>query len=395
MSGNSGSRSVWGKVRSLFGKGSEDKVRPNVIMILLDQFRNDARDVHPVFEELKGRGVLFSRVMTYAPYTLASLHATYTGLYGRDTGVDGYTRSSEYDGRSCYTIAEYLRDAGYHTRGYTFSSILFPHEGFDALKIVPEQEETGILESHLREIDAAFSQDRPFFLYLHYGEIHHGILRDVLRRYDAFDQEYFGDIERNREHYRKYAHEAGIHVERLLEAIDTRDPGRETLLVVMTDHGGGVGERPGEKAYGVYTYNYTICVWMYLSCRGMLPERFESKAQVRTVDLLPTLMDLLGVAPSKKHKPLRGSSLMPIIRGEEFGDRLAFSETGGVEGPHPSPDAANVKTVSDGRWKLIYNTTTNHMELYDLAADPHETKNLRTIRPDKAQELWQKMAEFL
>jgi arylsulfatase A-like enzyme len=369
--------------------------RPNIVMILLDQFRNDMRSAHPVFVDLQKRGVLFSNVITYAPYTLASMHATFTGLYGRQSGVDAYTKSDRFDQSGCRTLVEYLQRIGYHTRGYTFSPILFPHGGFDVLKIVPEEEESDILQSHLKEIETAFTQGRPFFSYLHYGEIHHKVVREVLRRYDPFDPEYFANKERNRARYLQLAYEAGEHAQRLLEAIDRCDPGGETIIVVMTDHGGGVGEKPGEKAYGVFTYDYTILIWMYLIYPTTLPAGTEILTQIRTVDLMPTLLDLLDVPPSRKHKRPVGRSLLPIIEGKESADRLAFTETGGVEGPNPSPDEPNVKSVRDGRWKLIYNTTTRHFELYDLAVDPKETTNLYTVERERAKALWLRLSEYL
>ncbi len=369
--------------------------RPNIVMILLDQFRNDARSVHPVFHQLQERGVLFSNVVPYAPYTLASMHATFTGLYGRESGVDAYTKSDQFDRSGCRTLVEYLQQIGYHTRGYTFSPILFPHVGFDELKIVPEDEEPDILKSHLSELEAAFTQGRPFFSYLHYGDIHHKVVREVLRRYDPFDPEYFENEERNRARYLEMAHEAGEHAQGLLEAIDRFDPDGQTVIVVMTDHGGGVGEKPGEKAYGVFTYDYSILIWMYVIYPSALPTGREIRTQVRTVDLMPTILDLLSVAPSKKHKRPVGRSLLPIINGDENADRLAFAETGGVEGPNPSPDEPNVKSIRDGRWKLIYNTATRHFELYNLERDPKETTNLYSIEREKARELWLKLSEYL
>ena len=378
-----------------FWSSDSRRERPNIVMILLDQFRNDARSVHPVFQQLQQRGVLFSNVVTYAPYTLASMHATFTGLYGRQSGVDAYTKSDRFDQSGCRTLVEYLQRIGYHTRGYTFSPILFPHAGFDDLKIVPEDREPDVLQSHLKELEAAFAQDRPFFCYLHYGEIHHKVVREVLRRYEPFDPEYFEKKERNWVRYLELASEAADHALKLLESIDRFDHQGDTVIVVMTDHGGGVGEKPGEKAYGVFTYDYTILIWMYLIYPPTLPAGKEIRTQVRTVDLMPTILDMLGLAPSKKHKRLAGRSLLPIIKGEEGADRLAFTETGGVEGPNPSPDEPNVKSIRDGRWKLIYNTTTRHFELYNLEGDPKETTNLYSVEREKARELWFKLSEYL
>lgn len=380
--------------RSLFG-GKKEGPRPNIVLVLLDQFRHDARSVHPVFDMLGRRGCLFSQTITYAPYTLASMHATMTGLYGRQSGVDAYTKSDRFHSGQCHTLAQYLRGAGYHTRGYTFSSLLVPPDGFESLSIVPEDEEPGILTSHLGELEAAFEQPRPFFCYLHYGEIHHVIVRDVLRKFTPFDEEYFGNRERNRAAYLEAATGAAEHAAALLAAIDERDPDGGTMVVVMTDHGGGIGERPGEKAYGVFTYDYTIRIWMYLVCGSLLPADAEYDTQIRTVDLVPTVLDLLELSPSDRHTPLAGRSLLPVIRGEETEGRPAFSETGGVEGPHPSPDHPNVKSLRHDGWKLIYNQTTNAFELYDLTKDPDERQNLYTSRPDRAREMWVKMSEFL
>jgi arylsulfatase A-like enzyme len=369
--------------------------RPNIVMILLDQFRNDARSVHPVFATLGARGCVFPNTITYAPYTLASMHATFTGLYGRQNGVDAYTKSDRFDARHCRTLTQYLQAAGYHTRGYTFSSILLPPTGWDQLRIVTEDDEPGILESHVAELREAFGQKRPFFSYLHYGEIHHVVVKNVLRKYDPWAPEYFDHRDTNRERYRDYARGAADYLASLVKTIDELDERRNTMLVVMADHGGGVGEKPGEKAYGVFTYDYSIKTWMYQVAPGLLPDGREFATQVRTVDLLPTLLDLLAIVPSKKHKPLAGRSLLPVIAGEETDHRLAFTETGGVEGPHPSPDAPNVKAVRDGRWKLIYSTSTNSFELYDLETDPDELRNLYPTEPDKARELWMKMVDHL
>ncbi|MBT6564325.1 MAG: sulfatase-like hydrolase/transferase [Candidatus Scalindua sp.] len=368
---------------------------PNIIMILLDQYRNDARVCHGIFEKLKERGVLFSETITYAPYTLASLHAAFTGMYGVNNGVDGYTKSNHYDKKGCLTLAEYLQGAGYYTRGYTFSPILFPSEGFDNLQIVPEEKESDVLLSHQKELEICFNQERSFFCYLHYGDIHHEIVREVIRKYDDFDTRYFGHIEENRKRYLQYASSAAVYTDKIINTIDKLDTKKNTLLIVTTDHGGGIGEKPGEKAYGIYTYDYSICVWLYLIYPSILPVNKEFDIQVRTIDILPTIMDLLNIKPSRRHKNIQGKSLLPIIREEETLERVAFSETGGVEGPHPSPDKANVKCIRQNGWKLIYNLSTSKMELYDLSADPEEINNLAQSNRSKMEELWSKLAEYL
>jgi len=367
---------------------------PNIIMILLDQFRNDARSIHGIFDELGRRGVLFSKTITYSPYTLASLHAVFTGLYGRDNGVDAYTKSDQYKHTECFSLSEYLKNIGYYTHGYTFSKILIPKSGFETLRIVTEEEEKDILASHKNELDICYGQGKPFFCFLHYGKIHHQIVKEVIRKYDNFDEEYFGNIDKNRSRYLEHANKAGTHTEELIRAIDNYDPDGKTMIIVLTDHGSGIGEKPGEKAYGIYTYDYSICTWVYFIWPYALPSGKEIDIQVRTIDILPTIMDLLSIKESKKHKTITGRSLLPIINGVETEHRGAFTETGGVEGPYPSLDKPNIKCFRDGKWKLIFNTSINKYELYNLDKDPSENQNLYLENQEKAEELLIKMAKY-
>lgn len=371
------------------------KNRPNIIFILLDQFRNDFRHAHPIFKELSKRGTLFSQVITYAPYTSASVRSLMTGMYGGENGVNAYTRYENYDHINCHSLIGYLRDADYYTRAYTYTKMLLPKEELDSLKIVYEDEEKDVLASHLSEIDGCFFQDNPFFLFLHYGEIHHYLINNIVKKIEPFAPEFFGQIGKNRDLYSRLARDAGSYLQKMIERIDTHDPDQETVVMVFADHGGSLGERPGEKCYGVYAYDYTIRVWLYLIGRNYFPAGQEFSNQVRQVDVLPTFLDLLNIKPSKKHKPIIGKSLFSIMRGQEKLHRIAFTETGGCEGPHPSPDSPNVKCIRDGHWKLILNTTTNKSELYNLESDPSESSNLYQKHPDIVKDLWAKMIEFL
>ena len=385
------------KLKDIFSNTSGATSRPNVIVILLDQFRSDALKTHGVFNKLKSDGVLFSQTITYAPYTLASCHATFTGMYGRDNGVDAYTKSNNYKKSECVTIAEYLRSEGYYTRAYTFSSILIPHAGFDEVKVVHEDDEQGILASHKKEIDECFLKNRPFFSYLHYGEIHHEVVKNVIKKYSIDDKRYFGHFSENQKRYREYAYEAGEYLNSLYDYILQKDKDDNTLIIVMTDHGSSNGEKVGEKAYGSFVYDYSINVWHYWLWPNHFPAGLEVKNQVRTVDILPTLLDVLKIKPKKKYKPIAGASLSSLLHGGDdiMDSRLAFSETGGVDGPYPSPGAANIRCVRDKGWKLIQNTLTNQFELYNIDNDPDEKDNLYGKEISYGDDLLHKLFEFI
>jgi len=384
-------------IKAAFSKAAKGGKRPNIIVVLLDQFRTDALSSHPVFADIRNRGVFFSNVITYAPYTLASCHATFTGMYGRDNGVDAYTKSDRYDSKHCYSIADYLSSVGYYTAAYTFSPILIPHSGIKRFRLVPEDEEQDIVMSHGEEIRHCFGQQEPFFLFLHHGEIHHEIVKEVINKYHYSDEDYFseGARELNKKRYQAYTKEAGEYLDAIIKIIDECDSDENTMVVVMTDHGGSNGEKVGEKAYGSFTYDYSIRVWYYLLWSRQFVANTEIKTQVRTIDILPTILDIVGISHNKNKKPVMGRSVLNLINGEDEEHRMSFSETGGVDGPYPSPDEPNVRCVRDGNWKLIQNITTNKFELYDLNSDPEEANNLYGQEPDHAERLWFEMVKYI
>ena len=298
--------------------------------------------------------------------------------------------------KKCFSIADYLSSSGYYTSAYTFSPILIPSSGFKKLKIVPEDEEVDVTTSHINEVTNCFNQKKPFFLYLHHGEIHHGIVKDVIKKYSIDDSRYFGENNRksNVERYQDYTKNAGDYMERIYETINKNDTNENTLVVVMTDHGGSNGEKIGEKAYGTYTYDYSIKIWNYI----IWPKFFKPlivKSQVRTIDILPTILDILNIPLKKNKKSPEGISMLNLINGFKEKDRLAFSETGGVDGLYPSPDKANVKCVTDGKWKLIQNLTSNQFELYNLNEDPYEMNNLYGVEHEEAERLMLMLTQFM
>jgi len=79
---------------------------------------------------------------------------------------------------------------------------------------------------------------------------------------------------------------------------------------------------------------------------------------------------------------------MPLISDEEKEGRIAFSETGGLFGPYPSPKKPNVKAIRTQNWKLIYNLTPNTKELYNLVDDPFEINNLAGKGFQEEKKLW-------
>jgi len=117
---------------------------------------------------------------------------------------------------------------------------------------------------------------------------------------------------------------------------------------------------------------------------------------------MPTILGALEIPEKDSCLKMQGKNLLAIIHEitnsksnqNELDGRFAYSETGGVEGPWPSPKEPNVKCIRNSKWKLIHNLTPDNWELYDLQSDPQENENLIDSFPDIANKLKPKMEEI-
>ena len=114
------------------------KKKLNIVMIMMDAVRYDALDKVPFYKELKNQSVFFDQVITYAPYTIGSLHSAFSGMYGNLNGVNGYYRSFSFDKEHCYTMPQYFKDNGYHTEADLVNNGVVPNQGFDKIRIYDE-----------------------------------------------------------------------------------------------------------------------------------------------------------------------------------------------------------------------------------------------------------------
>jgi len=343
-------------------------------MIMVDQFRPDRLDYAPSLGILGKEATLFNNMITYAPYTLASMPAIFTGIYGNRTGVNAYFQALSFRKDQCFTLPQYLKKRGYFTMADMCSKIMLPHQGFDEVHIHDEYKDD-LTVRHTNTLKNLVKRREPFFVFLHYSNIHTAIVSDVINVFEDFDERYFGHLEKNQERYNGYIKKADVYLENIFSVMRQLGLWNKCLLVVHTDHGCSNGERPGEKAYGIYLYDYTLRVFCYLKGLG-IPSNLSYSTQVRTIDILPTILDYLGIDEQTGYEAIQGRSLFPVMRGEEMAHREAFSETGGLDGPFPSTHEPNLKCVRTERWKFIFNITTQQKELYCLKDDPQEVCNL-------------------
>jgi arylsulfatase A-like enzyme len=154
-------------------------------------------------------------------------------------------------------------------------------------------------------------------------------------------------------------------VKKLFAALVELGLADDTAVVVMADHGEAFGEHK-IFFHGQDLFDEQLRVPLIIAIPGQTPHVFED--QVSLVDVGPTLLDLVGapIPPS-----FRGKSLLPRIRGDERPARPIFSELmPATAWPH------HAAMMVDGKYKVIHRISDRRWEMYDLAGDPGEHRNL-------------------
>ena len=153
---------------------------------------------------------------------------------------------------------------------------------------------------------------------------------------------------------------------------------KKTLVVIVSDHGDEFLEHGGTAHYPKL-YEELVRVPLIIWCPGLTSGKKIGNL-VRSVDILPTILDILGLE-SDNH--FDGVSLLPYIRGEtaEFPD-FAYM------------DAPPFRGLRTRAWKLIRNEKTKEVELYHLESDPREARNVADMHPSRAEELTKQLDAF-
>ena len=370
----------------------------NIILILLDGARVDRLHKFPIFKKLGNDGTFFSQMITHAPYTLVSMNSIFTGMYGGRNGINAYYQMFSDPHPDCFTLAEYLSKNGWFTCGDAMRLSLVSHRGFDKLTSQEDDDDPDFLQIHskmLEQILAEKNTEQPFFAYFHYPKIHHSIKENVFDIFDDFSEEYFSNKENNLKNYDTYLEEAANYLQNFYELIKEKKLLDNSIIIVMADHGMGVGEKIGERAYGIFTYDFSIKTFAYFIQPKIFQKNKEISKLTETIDILPTILDTLGISQKNIGPQIQGQNLLINEESNLVNEKFSFSETGGVEGPWPSPNEPNVKCIRNLEWKLIHNLTPDTWEMYNLVDDPNENNNLIEMEPTMFQKLQTKMNEII
>ena len=348
--------------------------KKNVILIMIDGGRRDYSLNSNVFSKIKKQSVSLSQSITYGPHTIAAMHSVFSGSYGSRTGTNSYWSTFKFKKNKFKTITEYLHENDYYTYADVIYQLVIPKQGFDEF-IVHDEENDDLLSRHKTLLNKVKNTTRNnFFLYLHYSKIHTAIKNEVLNVYHNHSKEFFENKTKNKERYSKLFTQAENYLESILSEIEKLDLKKDSIILIMSDHGVSIGEKFGEHAYAAFCYDYTLRTFTYFLTSDLPPT--DIKQQTRTVDFMPTILDYLEIPLDKNYSSLDGISLLPLVKGQSITEHYALTETGNPLYEKSPPKEPNVKSIRTSKWKLIFNEYDNSKELYDLEHDPSELENL-------------------
>ncbi|MFH1998659.1 MAG: sulfatase-like hydrolase/transferase [Planctomycetota bacterium] len=368
----------------------------NILLITIDTLRADHLGVYgndrirtPYIDKLAEEGVCFRKAYTPCPTTLPAHVSLMTGTYPTFHGVRNNGIFTAHE--SLTTLAEVLKKRGYATSAviaaYVLDATYGLQQGFDsydddlggtkdmeAKAVFPERKAQVITQrafNFLRQND-----EKPFFLWLHYYDPH--AKWDPPPRFarEYADCLYDGEI--------AYVDEQ---IGSLLKMLKMKGLEEDTLVAVVSDHGEGLMEH-GEEEHGILTYDSTLHVAMILNNPRLIPEPKSIEAPVSLIDLMPTILDILNVEAGREAPDMQGKSLVPLITGQETSaHELLYFET---LLPFFDYGWAGLKGVRSDELKYI---SAPEPELYDLASDPGEEKNLYESRKPIAERFHLAMKE--
>ena len=366
-------------------------MRKNLIILMIDGGRPDRAQKSPIFNKIQEKSINLEHPVTYGPHTIAAMHAVFSGTYGTRTGTNSYWSTYKFKKEKFKTITEYLHELNYYTAADVVNNLVIPKQGLDEFNIHDELKDnltTNHIE-YIKKMKEKNNEEQNFFLYLQYSNIHTGIMNEVLKVYDNFSAEYFENKSKNEKRYDDLFLNAEKYLDKIMETIYELELDRNSIILIMSDHGISIGEKIGERAYGAFCYDYTIKTFAYFLFPDIIPQKISQ--QIRTIDYMPTILDYLEIKFDSNYEKIDGVSLLPLFNGSKFLEKYAYSETGNPQNQKAPPKEPNTHSIRTSNWKLIYNSYNRTKELYNLKDDPNEKINLSGKNLEIEEILWKEL----
>ncbi len=432
-----------------FSNCYKTRMRPNVILILLDDFgwkdcgfMGSKYYETPNIDKLADDGMIFTNAYANAPNCAPSRASLLTGQYPPRHGI--FTVNSAERGASKdrkiipvknkrtlepekLTLAEELKNAGYATAamgkwhmgegkntgplGQGFDLNVggihkgHPPAGYFAPYQLPNlstDDPNEYLTDRLNQEALNFiekNKNHPFFLYLSHYAVHTPIQgkQAILKKYENKP----GSKGQNNPEYAAMIESCDIGVGKILDKLKELDLDDETIVIFFSDNGGVAGitsQAPLRGGKGML-YEGGIRVPLAIRWPGKIAAHSVASDNVIGLDLYPTILDLAKIK-SDSRKKTDGVSLKPLLMNQNSLNRkdIFFHFPAYLQGHFDMSGARDnlFRTrpggvIISGDWKLIEYFEDNDFELYNLKRDISEQNNLAEQYSEKVEELYEKM----
>ncbi len=404
--------------------------RPNVILITLDALRPDhlgcygyKRNTSPNIDKIAQEGVIFTQAISQAPHTAPSVTSLITSTYPNIHNLKdwGYQFNPSLH---LHTLPEVLRHYGYKTclisNQLPLSLIKDLKRGFITYNTIqtetygPPEKQVKINE--ITDWAINWLQDNKhnkFFLWLYYLDPHapytppepydkafmndryYNINKSVPISDDNYFQTPIGEIPRfmvinnitEVDYYiSQYDGEIGYvdsQIGRLYKVLKSLHLDKNTIIIITSDHGEAMGEHNLYFRHCTFLYDELIKVPLIIKFSKLMSFGKKIDTQVRSIDIMPTILDILGISINR-YRSIQGTSFLPLIFNQKYNFPVfAFSEF------------LNRKSIRTKGWKLIYDEENGQFELYNLKKDPQELNNVVAIEKDKFEFLKHKLNGYI
>jgi arylsulfatase A-like enzyme/Tfp pilus assembly protein PilF len=356
----------------------------NLVLVTIDTLRADRLGAYgnttvatPNLDRLAREGAIALHASAQVPLTRPSHVSLLTGLYPAEHGIRDNVSPPLRPGVPL--LAEILQQRGFRTGAFVSSIVLSKQSGlgrgFDtyADRFEIGDDDARFLNTIQKRGDTTVAEAAAWlrqpgserrFAWVHLYDPH-----DPYEPPEPYATRYAG---RSYDGEVAWSDDLVGRLDAVLAETGRRD---DTLLVVTADHGEGLDEH-GEAVHGFFVYETTLHVPLIVRGPRVIPGT-RITGVTRSIDVLPTVLDLLGLADATPK--VSGRSLAPALTGKAVTDEPTFAES---LTPLIHYGWSDLRALRDGRWKYIL---APRPELYNLDQDPGELKNLVDEEPTRAR----------
>jgi len=385
------------------GKGYlKNKNRPNIILITLDALRADhlgcygyPKDTSPFIDSIAKESIVFRDCIVQSASTVPSMSSIFTSKFPY---IDGAVTPQYTLGQKYMTLAESLKERGYTTvaiSGHKYVKKMFGFSrGFDYYN--DDYKRWRNADEFLEIVTNFFDEKdikRSFFLWMHIREPHAPYIEldDYIKH---FSEPFAGEIESQQyeicgskhfltnkkindlvARYDGNIRYADDNLKKIFDYFKNEGLLKDSIIIITADHGESLGE------HNIFDHNHLYYGILHVPLIVKIPNKKEKYIDypVSSLDIFPTILEILGYQELAAHLELRGKSLL-MKRGPDY---VQFSE---------SFDSSSV--IKQG-WRLFIDSKNNNSMLYNINHDPKEKNNLINDRVDIYESLHEDLDHIL